>query len=149
MIRFTDADIELHEFVRLAALTGGEIGLPDETTAALRSEKMTGRYRYLVNHTPKEYGVPTRITFAVDTGFNALDGLYIDYQRVDAPRPTARAVLTTEEVADVLDVAVAVRLDYDAPDGRERPVRGTRHRRSPVRRRVYTSRQSGQRPSSR
>ena len=102
-------DLTRRDFARLTAATAGALSLPGAASAKnLTSAKTTKRYEYVVNHTPDDHAVATLMEFADETGFAQLDALGIDYRSTTASgKPHAHAKLTTGEVGDVLDIAVA------------------------------------------
>ena len=69
---FTEHDLSRREFVRLSAATGGALALPGNASAAVDSPKFDAEYRYVLNHTPAGYAVPTLVTFSEAAGFEAL-----------------------------------------------------------------------------
>ncbi|MFC4551375.1 MULTISPECIES: M14 family zinc carboxypeptidase [Halorussus] len=108
-------DITRRDFARLTAATAGALSLPGAAGAKtkLASSKMTKRYEFVVNHTADDHAAATLIRFADETGFAELDALGVDYRSTTASgKPHAHAKLTTGEVGDVLDLAVAERLSH-------------------------------------
>jgi hypothetical protein len=112
--RFSDASIERRDFIRLSALTGGLLALPENATAAVKNPEFDDEYQYVVNHTPEDYAVPTLITFQNPTGLESLQtlGVVASDGHLAPQHSAAYAELTTAEVQQVAELPTAESFTY-------------------------------------
>jgi hypothetical protein len=105
---FTEHDLSRREFVRLSAATGGALALPGNASAAVDSPKFDAEYRYVLNHTPAGYAVPTLVTFSEAAGFEALSALGGESLRTTTtPRPAAYTTLTAADGRAAAEIPAA------------------------------------------
>jgi hypothetical protein len=100
------------EFAVLSTATAGALLSP--ATAGGRTVPETNTtdvYQFLLGRVEDEYGIPTLVTFADESGFAILDDIGVEYW-THTDEVAARADLTPEQATTVIDADVTERVEY-------------------------------------
>ncbi len=109
---FETAPISRRRFVQLSAATGGALALPGAASAAVSSPAFDAKYRYVLNHTPEGYEVPTAVEFGDAASLEAMASVADDVRTTTEPAPAAYAQLTTAEAERVAELPTARTLHF-------------------------------------
>jgi len=100
------------EFAVLSTATAGALLSP--ATAGGRTVPETNAtdvYRFLMGRVESDYGIPTLVTFADESGFDVLDDLGVQYW-THTDEVAARTDLTPGQAMTVVDADVTERVEY-------------------------------------
>ncbi|WP_255196741.1 M14 family metallopeptidase [Halorarius litoreus] len=113
MTPFDDASISRRDFVRLSAATGAALSLPGNATANADVTAFDAEYRYVQNHTPLDYSVPTLIRVSDAAGLDAVRAATsAEVLTTETPEPAAYAKLTTAQAVTVAELPTAENLSF-------------------------------------
>ncbi|PSQ17918.1 hypothetical protein BRD02_01850, partial [Halobacteriales archaeon QS_8_69_73] len=86
---FEAAPVSRRRFVQLSAATGGALALPGAASADASSSAFDAEYRYVLNHTPEGYEVPTLVEFDDAASFEAMRSVAGEVRTTTDPEPAA------------------------------------------------------------
>jgi len=109
---FEAAPISRRRFVQLSAATGGALALPGAAGADASSPAFDAEYRYVLNHTPEGYEVPTLVEFDDAASVEAMRSVAGEVRTTTDPEPAAYATLTTAEAERVAELPTARTLHF-------------------------------------
>ena len=110
---FDDTSISRRDFARLSVATGAALALPGNSFADADAAAFDAEYRYVQNHTPADYAVPTLVHVTSAAGLDSVRAATsAEVLTTDTPEPMAYAKLTTADAVTVAELPTAESLSF-------------------------------------